>query len=99
LAIPRGQVGVIGTSATIDDTQARYDGDDSGGRIDMIGSVSTKLLHFASAIFEEDFTEQSVIGESREDIGRIVNKDTELEQNSTDFLARIIHQGSKCAEN
>jgi DEAD/DEAH box helicase domain-containing protein len=85
LAIPRGQVGVIGTSATIDDTQARYNGDDSGGRIDMIGSVSTKLLHFASAIFEEDFTEQSVIGESREDIGRIVNKDTELEQNSTDF--------------
>lgn len=85
LRIRRGTVGVIGTSATIDDAQSRYESDDTGGRIDLAGAANSKLLHFAGAIFEEEFIEQSVIGESREEVGKIVDKENELSQDFPAF--------------
>jgi len=90
LGIRRGTIGVVGTSATIDDAQSRYESDDTGGRIDLAGATNAKLLHFAGAIFEEEFIEQSVIGESREEIAKIVDK------KSRDFAAFQVPDPGTC---
>ncbi len=78
LGIPKGQLCVVGTSATMDD---RDRSDRAGGGVIAMDTVETggdRLARFASTLFEEDIPTEAVIGEDRLTVEEIVKPTEEL---------------------
>lgn len=72
LAIPKGQLCVVGTSATMDD---RERSDRALGKevADAIETGGDRLARFASTLFEEEISSEAVITEDRLTVEEIVN--------------------------
>ncbi len=74
LAIPKGKLCVVGTSATLDDKQAKNDKD---GSDDAAETGIDRLARFGSTLFEEDITSEAVVGEDRLEVEEIVRPELE----------------------
>jgi len=68
LAIPKGKLCVVGTSATLDDKENSSDTAETG---------SDRLARFGSTLFEEDITSEAVVGEERLEVEEIVRPELE----------------------
>ena len=79
LAIARGDLCVVGTSATLDDREPAKDSTSkkNDGSIDAKETGSDRLARFASTLFEEDITAEAVIGEDRVTVAEMVVLDPE----------------------
>ncbi|MDB2686770.1 helicase-related protein, partial [Mariniblastus sp.] len=82
LAIPKGDLCVVGTSATLDDRESNRDSKSSveGEQtvaVDAKQTGSDRLADFASTLFEEDIDAESVIGEDRLTVEEIIALDVE----------------------
>ncbi|MEC4812791.1 MAG: DEAD/DEAH box helicase [Scytonema sp. PMC 1069.18] len=77
LAIPKGNLCIIGTSATMDD---RDRSDRASGliSIDAVETGGDRLARFASTLFEEDIPTEAVIVEDRLTVEEIVKPEEEL---------------------
>ena len=82
LDIPKGNLCVVGTSATLDEQSPRKDSShpQHDGSIDAIETSQDRLARFASTLFEEEIPQEAVIGEDRLDVNEIIssNEDTTL---------------------
>jgi DEAD/DEAH box helicase domain-containing protein len=74
LAIPRGELCVIGTSATLDSRDQVRDAHDDT-RIDAMETPHDRLARFAETLFEESIPPEAVIGEDRLRVEEIVPPD------------------------
>ena len=74
LDISKGDLCVVGTSATLDDREPPKDSTSkkADGSVDAKETGSDRLARFASTLFEEDINADAVIGEDRMDIAEIV---------------------------
>ena len=73
LEIPKGELCFVGTSATLDDRDAKAELTTANApSIDAIETGSDRLARFASTLFEEDITAESVIGEDRLTVEEII---------------------------
>ena len=80
LSIPKGELCVVGTSATLDDKQAEKEGK-ADGSADAVETGIDRLARFAGTLFEEDIPPEAVVGENRLEVEEIVfpdPKDVEL---------------------
>lgn len=75
LRIPRGEICVVGTSATIDEGP-KSDRELGVGVADQQESASDVLREFAGKLFEEDIEEDALIGEDRIPTDKIINFET-----------------------
>ncbi len=75
LSIPKGELCVVGTSATLDDKQIEKD--DKDGSADAAETDTDRLARFGSTLFEEDITSEAVVGENRLEVEEIVLPDLE----------------------
>ena len=73
LNITPGKLCVVGTSATIENRSD--DSDKPAGYADTTESGKDSLAYFASTLFEEKVTAESVIGEDRFDVSEIISSD------------------------
>ena len=75
LAIPKGSLCVVGTSATLDDRELPKDSSSktADGSVDATETGSDRLAKFASTLFEEDIDAEAVIGEDRLTVEEIVD--------------------------
>jgi DEAD/DEAH box helicase domain-containing protein len=71
LAIPRGRLCVIGTSATLDSRDRGHDADQES-IIDAMETSQDRLARFAETLFEEPIPPEAVIGEDRLEVEEIV---------------------------
>lgn len=74
LEIERGDLCVVGTSATLDDREPAKDSTSkkSDGSMDAKETGSDRLARFASTLFEEDIHAEAVIGEDRVSVEEMV---------------------------
>ncbi|PYP82904.1 MAG: helicase [Blastocatellia bacterium AA13] len=77
LDIPKGELCVVGTSATLDDRELLRDtaGGKADDSVDAKEASSDRLARFASTLFEEDVPADAVIGEDRLTVEEIVHPD------------------------
>ena len=77
LDIPKGELCVVGTSATLDDREQPRDSKGGGGdgAIDAKEVGNDRLARFASTLFEEEIDVEAVIGEDRLTVEEIVHPD------------------------
>jgi DEAD/DEAH box helicase domain-containing protein len=77
LDIPKGQLCVVGTSATLDDREQPKDSSikKADGSVDAKETGSDRLARFASTLFEEDIDAEAVIGEDRLTVEEIIGAD------------------------
>lgn len=74
LAIPKGKLCVVGTSATLDDQASESkSGAGEDGAIDAKETGADRLARFAATLFEEDIAAEAVIGEDRLEVEEIVS--------------------------
>jgi transposase-like protein len=73
LEIARGQLCMVGTSATLDTRQPLHGAHDAAA--DAGESSSDRLARFASTLFEEEIPADAVIGEERLSVAEIVSSD------------------------
>src|SRR5712691_6702011 len=75
LAIPKGDLCVVGTSATLDDREPPKDlpSGPSNGAVDATETGADRLAIFASTLFEEDIPADAVIGEDRLTVEEIID--------------------------
>lgn len=75
LDIPRGDLCVVGTSATLDDREPATDSSSrsADGSVDAMETGSDRLARFASTLFEEDIDSEAVIGEDRLTVEEIID--------------------------
>ena len=74
LGISKGELCVVGTSATLDDRDALRDLEDDG-TIDADETGKEKLAKFAETLFEESIGDDAVIGEDRLRVENIVKSE------------------------
>jgi DEAD/DEAH box helicase domain-containing protein len=74
LDMPRGDLCVVGTSATLDDREPPKDAANGAGdgAIDARETSVDRLARFASTLFEEDIQADAVIGEDRLTVEEII---------------------------
>ena len=74
LDIPRGDLCVVGTSATLDDREPAKDSTNkkADGSVDAKETGSDRLARFAATLFEEDIDAEAVIGEDRVTVEEMV---------------------------
>lgn len=79
LEIARGELCVVGTSATLDDREPTKDGTGkkADGSVDAKETGSDRLAKFASTLFEEEIDAEAVIGEDRVTVEEMVVLDAE----------------------
>jgi len=77
LAIAKGELCVIGTSATLDDREPPKDSaaDKGDGNIDAKPAGSDRLARFASTLFEEKIGAEAVISEDRLTVEEMIDSD------------------------
>ena len=75
LEIPKGDLCVVGTSATLDDRDSILDSITGNTSADAQQSGSDRLARFASTLFEEDIQADSVVEEDRLTVAEIVHVD------------------------
>lgn len=76
LEIAKGELCVVGTSATLDDREQPKDSvKREDGSVDAIETGSDRLAAFARTLFEEDIQVDAVIGEDRLTVEEIVRSD------------------------
>ncbi|MCP4754368.1 MAG: DEAD/DEAH box helicase [Proteobacteria bacterium] len=83
LSIPQGDLCVVGTSATLDNTRLEQDsvGTEEAGKADVEETGQDRLSRFASTLFEEEIPPEAVILEDRLEVDEIVEaevRDIEL---------------------
>jgi len=76
LSIPKGELCVVGTSATLDDKQPAREGE-TDGSTDAEETGIDRLARFSGTLFEEDIPPEAVIGEDRLEVEEIVLPDLE----------------------
>jgi DEAD/DEAH box helicase domain-containing protein len=72
LEIPKGELCVVGTSATLDENKDSQALKSTDGSVDAMESGKDKLASFAQVLFEEDISAEAVIGEERLEVEDIV---------------------------
>src|SRR5262249_39360087 len=79
LEIAKGELCVVGTSATLDDREPPRDAapGKADGSIDARETSSDRLARFASTLFEEDIQADAVIGEDRFTVEEIIPPDVQ----------------------
>ena len=79
LAIPKGDLCVVGTSATLDDREPPKDlpSGPSNGAVDATETGADRLATFASTLFEEDIPADAVIGEDRLTVEEIIDPESQ----------------------
>ena len=85
LEVPKGDLCVVGTSATLDDRESILDSNSGNASPDAMESGSERLARFASKLFEEDIQSDAVIEEDRLTVAEIVHPD----QIEVDFPAAV----------
>ena len=75
LEIPKGDLCVVGTSATLDDRDSMLDSNSGGASADAQESGSDRLARFARTLFEEEIRADAVIEEDRLSVAEIVSVD------------------------
>ena len=77
LGIGKGDLCVIGTSATLDDREPPKDSaaEKTDGAVDAKETGSDRLARFASTLFEEDIDAEAVIGEDRLTVEEMIDPD------------------------
>ena len=73
LEIPKGDLCVVGTSATLDDRDSMLDSNSGGASADAQESGSDRLARFARTLFEEEIRADAVIEEDRLSVAEIVS--------------------------
>jgi DEAD/DEAH box helicase domain-containing protein len=74
LSIPKGELCVVGTSATLDDKQAGKEGK-ADGSADAVETGKDRLARFSGTLFEEDIPPEAVVDEDRLEVEEIVFPD------------------------
>ncbi|MBF0233005.1 MAG: DEAD/DEAH box helicase [Desulfamplus sp.] len=75
LEIPKGEMCVVGTSATLDENKDNIDVKITDGSMDAMATGQDKLAAFATILFEEEIQADAVIGEERLEVEDIVKSD------------------------
>lgn len=75
LQIPRGELCVAGTSATLDDRDDILREIRADGSADAAQAGKEKLAAFAETLFEEDIPPENVIGEDRLEVAEIIRSE------------------------
>lgn len=75
LEIPKGELCVVGTSATLDENKGSLEVKARDGFADAMESGQDKLAGFAKVLFEEDIQAEAVIGEERLEVEDIVKSE------------------------
>ncbi|SLM31713.1 putative RNA helicase [Desulfamplus magnetovallimortis] len=75
LEISKGEMCVVGTSATLDENKEDIDVKITDGSIDAMATGKDKLAAFATILFEEEIQAEAVIGEERLEVEDIVKSD------------------------
>jgi DEAD/DEAH box helicase domain-containing protein len=74
LSIPRGELCVVGTSATLDDRQAGKEGKGDGSA-DAMETGKDRLARFSGTLFEESIPPEAVVDEDRLEVEEIILPD------------------------